>query len=336
MFKRVIPFLSFLIIAGCGQLTTNKDESDGHLKVTDFRGKEVVLKQPASRIVCLIESALSGLYMLDAYPQVVGISTGVYNEGTFPQYALLDERISAKTLPTAGNWDFINLESIVSLKPDLVIIWASQSESIDAIEEKGIPVYAVFIESFEDVYKEISDFGILTDRKNKADSIINYTKTEVMELSGKVADMNEKKSVYFMWSQGLLETSGTTSTVNDLIELAGAKNACRIPKEHVIINKEVLLEYNPDIILMWQNNRQSPEDLLKLPELSAIRAAKSGDIYELPSVFWCDLWTLKYQFAVKILTKYCYPDKFVDMDLEVEKRKMILSLYGNRGRKLFE
>ncbi len=335
MHKKIIPLLAFLFLTCCGHPASNRDNSDGHIRVTDFRGKEVVLKQPASRIVCLIESALSGLYMLDAYSQVAGISTGVYNESAFPQYARLDDRIMARTLPTAGNWDFINLESIVSLKPDLVIIWASQSESISAIEEKGIPVYAVFIKSFEDVYKEISDFGILTNRMGRADSIISFTKTEVRELSEKAKNDN-KKSVYFVWSQGLLETSGTTSTVNELIELAGARNVCSLPQEHVVINKEMLLEYNPDIILMWQNNNQNPEDLLKLPELRTVKAVKSGDVYELPPVFWCDLWTLKYQAAVKILAGYCYPEKFADMDPEVGKRKMMLSLYGKRGQKLFE
>ena len=123
---------------------------------TDFRGKTIQVKKPVNRIVCLIESALSGLYMLGAGEKVVGISTNIYSGNVFPYYGELDERIRTRKLPAPGNWDFVNIESVISLKPDLVIIWAHQTESIKALEERGIPVFGVFMEKKEDVYAEIS------------------------------------------------------------------------------------------------------------------------------------------------------------------------------------
>jgi iron complex transport system substrate-binding protein len=324
----------FLLLTGCGQSSQQTVLKAGNIKVIDFRGKPVTLHRPATRIVCLIESALSGLYMLNAENQVVGISSGVYNESAALQYAKMDERVKNKELPAVGNWDFVSLENLVALQPDLVIIWSSQNESIDAIEEKGIPVYGVFIKSFNDIYKEISDLGVLTGKKSRADSINNYTKKEV-ELLYNQSTKVDKKMVYFMWTQGLLETSGTTSTVNELIELAGATNVCRLPYEHVVINKETLLESNPDIILMWYNNSQNPADIWNLPELQGIKAIRNRNVCELPNVFWCDLWTLKYQYAVKVLAKYCHPDSFGNLNPEEEKKKMIVMLYGQKGQNIF-
>ena len=109
------------------------------IAATDFRGHRIELDKPAERIVCLLESALTGLYMLGAESRLVGISTNIYQESVFPYYAAMDERIRERTLPTPGNWDFVNIESMVALQPDLVILWSGQEESIAALEEKGNP-----------------------------------------------------------------------------------------------------------------------------------------------------------------------------------------------------
>ena len=334
----IVFVLAFIFIyTACKPAGNNPAGSAFTIKVTDFRNKEIILKKPATRIVCLIESGLSGLYMLHAENQVIGVSSAIYNESAAPQYAALDERIKNKILPAPGNWDFVSIENIVALQPDLVIIWASQTESIQTIEQHGIPVYGVFLKSFDDVYKEIKDFGTLTGKNQRADSVITYTKNEINKLGLKIkSSVVNKKSVYFMWSQGLLETAGTTSTVNELIELAGAKNVCTIEQEHVVINKERLLDWNPDVIVMWYNTSKNPGDFLYLPEIQHIKAVQNKQLFEVPSVFMCDLWTLKFPYAVKLLAKWCYPATFTNINLEEEKNKMLIELYGKKGEELIK
>jgi iron complex transport system substrate-binding protein len=312
---------------------TGKNNS---IKVTDFRGVEVVLEKPATSIVCLIESALSGLYMLHAESKVIGISANIYSESVYGQYAALDERIKYKKIPSPGNWDFVNLESVVALQPDLVIIWSSQKESIEAIEERGIAVYGVFLQSLDDVYKEIADLGQLTGRQTRADSLLAYTQHEIARLKTLTRPLSNDRSVYFIWPQGLLETSGTSSTVNELIELAGAKNVCRSTHEHLVVNMESVLEWNPDVIIMWYNAARLPSDIMNIPEWRNVSAVKNKQIYQLPSVFLCDLWTLKFQYAAKLLAKWCYPDSFKGFDIDKEKNDMLLNLYGQKGLKLSE
>ncbi len=305
------------------------------INVTDFRGREFNFDKPATRIVCLIESALSGLYMLRAEDKIVGISSNVYNDNVAVQYASLDERIKNKTLLAPGNWDFVNIESVVALKPDLVILWSSQVESIQAIESKGIPVYAVMLKSTQDVYKEISDLGKLTGKQIRADSLINYTKDELSKpaVANKQTSKGKKK-VYFIWPQGPLETSGKNSTVNELIRMAGATNVCISPDEHIVVNLEKVIEWNPDIIVMWYDANKNPEDIIRLSGWSNIKAVKDKQVFELPSVFFCDLWTLKFQYAAKLLSTWCYPSVFKGNDLDKEKHQMILKLYGEKGESI--
>jgi iron complex transport system substrate-binding protein len=331
----IIILAVLLTYSACKPTGNNPVGSAFSVKVTDFRNKEITLAKPAARIICLIESGLSGLYMLQAESNVIGVSSAIYNESAAAQYAALDDRIKNKKLPAPGNWDFVSIENIVALQPDLVIIWASQTEAIQTIEEHGIPVYGVFLKSFDDVYKEIKDFGEITGKSQRADSLINYTKSEISKISQK-SKTDNRKSVYFMWPQGLLETAGTTSTVNELIELAGAKNSCTIAQEHVVINKERLLDWNPDLIVMWCNPDKNPDNLVMLSELKQIKAIQKKQVYELPSVFLCDLWTLKFPYAVKMLAMWCYPSTFANLNLDEEKRKMLVELYGKRGEKLIK
>lgn len=324
-----------LSYSACKPAGNKAADNDFPIRVTDFRGKEVALAQPASRIVCLIESGLSGLHMLQAENQIVGVSSAVYNESSAPYYAALDDRIKNKLLPAPGNWDFVSIESLVALQPDLVIIWSSQTESIQSIEAHGIAVYGVFLKSFSDVYKEIEDLGILTGREDRADHLISYTKNEIAKIDNRSATDNRKR-VYFMWQRGLLETAGTSSTVNELIELAGAKNSCTVAQEQVTINKERLIDWNPDVIAMWFNPAKNPEDILNLSELQYVKAIQNRQVYEFPSVFLFDLWTLKFPYAVKMLAQWCYPDDYDYLDLEEEKQKMLVALYGEKGKKLTE
>jgi iron complex transport system substrate-binding protein len=330
MNRTVNIFLYFFLCLGLLSVQwTATEESHAAVQAVDFRGKNIQISKPAERIVCLIESALSGLYMLGAERQVVGIPANIYNTGVNRWYAPLDERIRKKKLPAPGNWDFVNLESVIALRPDLVLIWSEQTETIAALEERGIPVFGILLKSKEDVYREIEALGELTGRRARAAELVNYSKTELERFSSRLPADLKKTSVYYMWAQGNLETSCAGSTVNDLISFAGGQNVCAgLTSEHMVTNLEKILSWNPDLVVMWYNERKSPQDILDDPQWRAVAAVKNRRVHEFPEVFLCDLWTLKFQYAVKMVAKWAHPELFRDIDLEAEKRAMLTTLYG--------
>lgn len=310
---------------------TSPSPSEGAISVTDFRGKRLTLDKPAVRIVCLIESALSGLYMLGAEQRVVGVSANLYKEPLFAWYSALDGRIGQRKLPAPGNWDFVSIEGVLSLRPDLVIIWSQQKESIDAIESRGIPVYGVFLTSWDDVYKEMQDLGALTGREGRAAELVAYTRSELDRFTRRLPPLprQERPGVYYMWAQGNLETSCGGSTVDDLITLAGGRNVCGgVRSEHLVTNMENLLVWNPDLIVMWYNERKDPKDIIADPQWRTINAVKNRRVHEFPEPFLCDLWTLKFQYAVKSVAKWVNPKLFRDVDLRREGETMLRKLYG--------
>jgi iron complex transport system substrate-binding protein len=330
----IVLVLLIFVPVGCGG-ERRQPPAKSDIKVTDFVGETVRLKSPARRVVCLIESALSGIYMLRAQDRLVGVPAAVYRESAAPQYALLDERIRRKRIPAPGNWDFVNLESLVALQPDLVIVWSAQEEAVANIRRLGIPVYAVMLHRLEDVYKEITDLAILLDKNERARQLIKWTQNELNDFQSKGLG-GRKKKIYFMWSQGLLHTAGKNSTVNQIIEAAGAVNACPLEAEHCVVNLESLLDWRPEILVMWHNDRLAPDDILTDSRLQSLPAVQTGQVRELPSVFYCDMWTLKFQYVIKMVARWSYPQRFSAVDLPSERRRMLRFLYGEQAGALLE
>lgn len=246
-------FLTALLLAASPAATVPPPSDPAAVTVTDFRGRTLTFPKPVSRIVCLIESALSGLYMLGAEDRVVGISANVYQEPVFSYYARLDDRIAARTLPAPGNWDFISVERILALKPEVIILWAQQTEAIAALESRGIPVFGVFLATLADVEREIRELARLTGTETRAAELLSWSREELAGISSRLAGLTpeERPRVNFMWAQSILETSGGTSTVQDLIELAGGRNLfAHLPQEHLRVKQEQLLAADPEVIIM--------------------------------------------------------------------------------------
>ena len=132
-----------------------------------------------------------------------------------------------------------------------------------------------------------------------------------------------------MWAQGRLETSCGGSTVDDLITLAGGRNVCADQvKEHAIVHLESILRWNPEVIVIWHGQRLTPDDIINDPHWRSITAVRERRVHQLPEVFLCDLWTLKFQYAVKLVAKWTHPEVYAEMDLERERTEMLRFLYG--------
>ncbi|PLW96519.1 MAG: hypothetical protein C0591_08615 [Marinilabiliales bacterium] len=297
------------------------------ISVTDFRNKDLHFNRHPERVVCLIESALTGIYMLGEENKIIGVSSNIYSENLYMHYSKMDQRIADKTLAVPGSWDYVSIEEIVTLKPDLVIIWSSQTEAIENIENFDIPVYGVMLHSLDDVIKEIKDFGILFNKENRSESLIRFTKNNLEKIAEKTIGQN-KKRVYFAWMQGITETSGKNSMVNDLIESSGGINVCDYPEEHAVVNLEKIVEWDPEAIVMWCNDKTDPSDIMLMSSLMNVNAVQSSHVFEFPSVFESDLWTLKFQYASLLLASWLYPEKFSVNELDSLKDEIFKTLYN--------
>ena len=301
--------------------------ADG-VSAKDARGKVVSLARPAGKVVCLIESALSGLFMLGAGPAVAGIPAQVYGDELFPRYARLDPRIANRSLPAPGNWDFVGLESVLVLDPDLVILWSEQRESIRALEERGIPVFGVFVSGVAGLREEILALGTLTGKGGRAHELLAFVDSEVARVQLRTVSQ-PRVSAYFAWGGGMLETSCGGSMVDDLLTLAGGRNVCGgLRAEHRQINVERLMLWDPAVIFLWPDPGRKASQVATDRRFAGLSAVGGNALFELPDPFLADQWTLKYLHAVKAMAKAMHPAQFRDLDLGTEAEVMLRALYG--------
>jgi iron complex transport system substrate-binding protein len=100
---------------------------------TDDRNREVCLEQPAERIATLSPGATELTYAAGAGDKVVAVVS--YSD--YPP--------EAKEVASVGSHTRMDLEALVTLRPDLVIGWVTgnPAEQLETIEALGIPVFYI-------------------------------------------------------------------------------------------------------------------------------------------------------------------------------------------------
>ena len=124
--------------------------------VTDDIQREVCLEKPASRIIALSPGATELLFAAGAGGQMVGA------------VSFSDYPPAAKKLPRVGSYKRLDLEAVLSLKPDLIVAWHSGNPlpQVERLQALGLPVYYSEPRRFEDVSTSLERFARLADRKS--------------------------------------------------------------------------------------------------------------------------------------------------------------------------
>lgn len=117
------------------------------LAIHDDRGRRVVLKAPAQRIVSLLPSLTETLCELGACARLVG--TDRYSN--WPP--------AVRALPKLGGLEDAQLERIVALAPDLVLV-ANAPRLVERLESLGLPVAVLIPQTFEDARRVAGVVGV--------------------------------------------------------------------------------------------------------------------------------------------------------------------------------
>lgn len=307
-----------------------QEAESGKITIVDSRGVTVELDEPADEIVCLLNSGLNDLLMLGCGDSVIGIDEWTYtNEVTYNVISKLDDRIAAKEIPAVDS----NIEQIISMNPDVVIIWAQDDEKIAALEENGIPVIGIQVNSFDEVYDKMRIIAKAVGKEERGEELIQWSEDSLASISDKVNTLedDQKKSGIFVWGASKLDLAGKTSTGHSMLELCGVKDCAEgIEEEHFVAKLEDVIQWNPDAILMWNIADIDPQDYLDDSQWSDVTAIQNEDVYEIPDdkTFYCDMWTVKYVYGAQYFAKCAYPELFEDLDMDTFQNDMMMTLYG--------
>ncbi|HCR13893.1 MAG TPA: iron ABC transporter substrate-binding protein [Desulfovibrio sp.] len=237
------------------------------VSVTDDAGREIVLPQPATRVVALygaFNEILAGMGMADR------IVARTEADATPPSIA---------ALPVIGTHMRPNLERVLAVKPDLVLQMAGRGEAeqaVEALSRLGVPVAVFSVTDFPGLYAAILRIGTLTGAKEAADSLVAALQERLAALVAKAAGKARSK-VFFEVRSGSLLAAGKGSMVDAVIAAAGGENAVTAEKKIVRLADEELLRLAPDVCLT-QRGPMNPEarPMTERPEYAALPCVKNG------------------------------------------------------------
>ncbi|MFZ6730775.1 cobalamin-binding protein [Undibacterium sp. Ji42W] len=234
------------------------------ITVLDDAQRPVTMEKPAQRIISLAPHITEILFEAGAANNLIAVTD--YSD--YPE--------AAKKLPSIGNIFALDLERLLSLKPDLVIVWGTGNAKILAnkLRSNHITVFESEPHNFEMVATSIERLATLagTESAGKANAQKFRQRLDNLRKIYQLPAGAAPVSVYYQMIRRPLMTINDTHMVSDSIRLCGGKNVFGQLKElSSTITNEAVLTANPDVIFSSGENIDSMADWKQYPILTAVK-----------------------------------------------------------------
>jgi len=209
------------------------------IMVEDDAGNRLSFSQPVTRIVSLAPHATELLFAAGATNQVVG----TVNYSDYPE--------AAKKIPVIGGYNKIDLESIIAMKPELVMIWpgGNSSDQLDAVKKLGLKVFVSEPVEFEDVVSSIRNMAMLLGTQQQAEKNATDYLQQLAELKKTYRNRSPVNVFYQVWNEPLM-TINKGHLVSRIIELCGGVNVfADLPVLAPRVSIEAVMEKDPEVII---------------------------------------------------------------------------------------
>jgi cobalamin transport system substrate-binding protein len=283
------------------------------LRVTDDGGTAVTLAAPPVRIVSLTLATDEMLFDLVDPKRILGVT----NLSVDPSISNVAEL--ARGIPNRLE---MNVETILSLSPDLVLVanW-SDPGPVQQLRQAGVPVYqmssGITVDSIE---QKIQRLAQLCGVPDKGRQMIERMEARLREVARRVAAVPADKRPtvidYGSWGGAM----GRGSSWDDMLHRAGLVNgtAGLAADEwgQVPLSREKLLVLDPDILILPGWLYTTPDAAQRFynqvttdPALKGMRAIRAGRVYQMPERLQST--TSQYIVdAVEWLARTAYPQLF--------------------------
>ena len=327
----LMVLISSIMITGC----TNRTPPNGSdtIEVTDSLGRSVDVPKDVERVVGLEAGTLRLLVYLECTDLVVGVEDEEYNGGRPYNYA----QPELAELPSIGPIHGGDAELIMAQKPD-VILWTftTEGDADDLQKKTGIPVVALDYGDLgvnrDHFFDSLRLVGKVMDRSKRAEVLVGYFEEVIEDLDERTKDIPDaqKMSVY-VGGIGYRGAHGILSTEPDYEPVAfvnGKNVAGDLGTEHAFIDKEKLLEWDPDIILADQAGSALIKEDLKDQAYANIDAVKNGNVFGvMPYNYYAANYgtILADAYYIGVLL---FPEQFDDINPEAKADEIYQELVG--------
>lgn len=293
----LMSMLVMAVLAACGSKTTgdkteapqqneavqgeqtNKTEetvaSAFPVTFIDGDGVEITIEQHPERIVSLLPSNTEIVYALGAGDAIVGRS----DYDNFPAEVVNIEPVGGLE---------INIEKILSLKPDVVLAHASGKwgweEGLKQLSAAGLQVVMIPNEtSFAEVYQSIEMISKVTGTQDKGKEIIAEMQATFAELAAKTSTIKEEdQALVWVEIDPTLFTTGQGTFIQEMLDTLHAKNVAGEQSGWVQYTEEEVIQLNPDVILITYGDyvENAVEQVYARPAWQTVNAIKNQRVLE--------------------------------------------------------
>jgi iron complex transport system substrate-binding protein len=204
----------------------------------------VVAQAPPAprRIVSLIPAVTEMLFAMGAGPQVIGVG----NFDRYPPEVLSRTKVGGLIDP--------DVERIISLKPDLVMVYLTQTELRTQLERADIPMFLYEHSGVPDITATIRAIGRRVGAQQAGDALANEIEASIAETRRRVAGKPRPRTllVFGRDSETLrgIYASGGVGFLNDMLEIAGGTNVfADVKRQSIQATSELVLARAPAVIL---------------------------------------------------------------------------------------
>ncbi|MDQ3004551.1 MAG: cobalamin-binding protein [Chloroflexota bacterium] len=271
MLRKTLLFaLLIVLLTACAPQATPTSSA---LTFTDGLGRQIKLDGPAQRVVSLAPSNTEILFAIGASSQVVG------------RDSLSDYPEAAKTVTDIGStFEALNTESIVSLKPDLVLAAEINTpEQVKQLEDLGLTVYYLKNpHTLEEMYDNLVIVAQLTGHEDEAAALIESLKARVAAVDEKIAPLSSRPGVFYeldATDPAKPYTAGKGTFITLLIDRAGGYNIASDIDGYPQFSLEQVVAADPAFIILGDARYGiTPESIAQRPGWENLSAVKNGRV----------------------------------------------------------
>jgi cobalamin transport system substrate-binding protein len=238
-----------------------------------FAIAQIVGSAQAKRIISIIPATTEMLFAMGAGDRVVAI--GSYDK--FPP--------EVETLPRVGALLDPDVERIISLRPDLVVLYGTQQDLRTQLDRARIPYFPYVHKGLPDISETIRALGARVGAGDRANALAARLEQQIHDVRAKVAARPKVKTlVVFGRERGTLrgiDASGGYGFLHDMLEAAGGLNVlAEIKTQAVQMSTEMVLARAPEVILELHYGRNdSSADLKPWDALGTVPAVRNQRVY---------------------------------------------------------
>jgi iron complex transport system substrate-binding protein len=239
------------------------------------------------RIVSLVPATTEMLFAMGAGNRIAGVS----NYDRFPP--------EVARLPKVGGLLDPDVETLLSLKPDLVIVYDTQADLKRQLERAQVPMYHYVHRGLPDITETMRALGARIGATAAADAAATRIEQQLAAVGRRVAGRSRPSTLLvFGREQGTMRrvhASGGYGFLHDVLELAGGTDVLNdLHKQSVEMSTEMILTRRPEVILeLHYGNSLKPASMdaerlvwNRLPSLPAVRNKRvyllAGDEFVVP------------------------------------------------------